>query len=123
MLEDPSITQLQCSGSERKLAHLPFSVEKSSCTLERKAAPKCLTIEIVFFASYSAFLFLQSQRVKLRPERLYLVLKASELFKCLLLNFRQACTCVFLIRGTLWVLDFNILNNSVLLIVFWGTVA
>ena len=77
-----------------------------------------------------SFFFFQTQRVELMPKSSILVSSdystfsqsSSESSRCLFANFRWACTCTFLSRGTLWVLhDFSPLRCSVLLIVILVT--
>src|SRR4029434_397441 len=91
----------------------------------------CLTLGMVFLGSYSAFFPLQTRRVELMLKSLILVSSdrimfsqsSLESFKCPLANFRWPCTCVFLSRGTLRVLQyFNPLRRSVLPMVFLVTV-
>ncbi len=73
---------------------------------------------------------LQTQRVELIPKSSILVSSdhntftqfSSESFRCSLANFRWACTCAFLSRGTLRALqDFSPSRRSVLPIVFLVT--
>ncbi|MBN3303319.1 BMPR2 protein, partial [Amia calva] len=75
--------------------------------------PPCLTVGMVFLGS---FLLLQTRRVELMPKSSILVSSdhntftqfSSESFRCSLANFRRACTCAFLSRGTLRALqDFS----------------
>uniref|UniRef100_A0A673YI32 DENN domain containing 4B n=1 Tax=Salmo trutta TaxID=8032 RepID=A0A673YI32_SALTR len=72
--------------------------------------------------SMAAFLLLQTQRVELMPKSSILVSPdhntftqlSSESFRCSLANFRRACICAFLSRGTLRALqDFSPSRRSV----------
>ena len=93
--------------------------------------PPCFTVGMVFLGLYSAFLFLQTWRVELMPNRSILVSSDHITFsqvssgssRCSLANFRQACTCAFFSRGSLpaWQ-DFNPSQCSVLLMVLFVTV-
>ncbi len=92
--------------------------------------PPCLTVGMVFLGSWAAFLLLQTRRVELMPKSSILVSSnhntftqfSSESFRCSLANFRRACTCAFLSRGTLRALqDFSPSRRSVLPIVFLVT--
>ncbi len=98
--------------------HRPFDAVQLSCPLSRKAPPKhnvCTSMfdgGMVFLGSQAAFFLLQTQR-----DELHQLLASKELdfgltwtqhfhpvqktFKCSLANFRRACTCAFLSRGTL----------------------
>src|SRR4029434_8277970 len=77
--------------------------------------PPCLMVGMVFLGSYSAFAPLQTRRVELMPKSLifvsydHILLSQSSLesFKCPLANFRRPCTCAFLSRATLRVLQYH----------------
>ncbi len=106
--------------SMRSSRPVPLAEKQSQRTM---FPPPCLTVGMVFLGRWSPFLFLQTRRVELMPKRSILVSSdhitfsqaVSESFRCSLANFRQACTCAFLSRGTLRVLqDFNPLRHSVL---------
>ncbi len=110
----PSIVPLmQCSCSVPLTEKHPQSI---------MFPPPCLTVGMVFLGSWVAFLLLQTRRVELMPKSSILVssdhntftLFSSESFICSLANFRRACTCAFLSRGTLQVLqDFSPSRHSV----------
>ncbi len=85
--------------------------------------PPCLTVGMVFLGS---FLLLQTRRVELMPKSCILVLSDHNTFTQFssesLANFRRACTCAFLSRGTLRVLqDSSPSRRGVLPIVFLVT--
>ena len=97
--------------------------------------PPCFTVGMVFLGLYSAFLFLQTRRVKMMPNSAILVSSdhitfsqassssSSSSSRCSLANFRRACTCAFFSRGTLHAQqDFNPSRCSVLLMVLFVTV-
>ena len=93
--------------------------------------PPCFTVGMVFLGLYSAFLFLQTRRVKLMPNSSILVSSDHITFSqassgssgCSLANFSQTCTCAFFSRGTLRTQqDFNPSWCSVLLMVLFVTV-
>ena len=89
MLEDPSTTHFQCShwGKEvvaqnvlvHDLIHPPLDTVTLSCPLSWehpqsiRFPPPCFTVGMVFLGLYSAFLFLQTRRVKLMPNSSILV--------------------------------------------------
>ncbi len=88
--------------------------------------PPCLTVGMVFLGSQAAFLLLQTRRVELMPKSWILVSSDHNTFTQFssesLADFRRACTCAFLSRGTLWTLqDFSPSRRSVLPIVFLVT--
>ncbi len=74
--------------------------------------PLCFTLGMVFLGSKAAFHLLQKWQVESMPKSLNLVSSdhktfiqfSSQSFRCSLANFRRACTCAFLSRGTLWAL-------------------
>ncbi len=87
--------------------------------------PPCLTVGMVLLGSYAAFLLLQTRQVELMIKDSILVSSdhntftqfSSESFRCSLASFRRACTCAFLSRGTLRVLqDFSPSRRSVFLV-------
>ncbi len=112
--------------------HRPFDAVQLSCPLNRKTPqsimfpPPCLTVGMVFLGSWAAFLLLQTRRVELMPKSLILVSSDHNTFTQFssesLANFRRACTCAFLSRGTLRALqNFSPSQRSVLPIVFLVT--
>ncbi len=101
----PSIVPLmQCSCPVPLAAKHPQSI---------MFPPLCFTLGMVFLGSKAAFHLLQKWRVELMPKSLNLVSSdhktfikfSSESFRCSLANFRRACTCAFLSRGTLRALE------------------
>ncbi len=88
--------------------------------------PPCLTVRMVFLGSWAAFLLLQTWRVELMLKSWILVSSDHNTFTQFssesLANFRRACTCAFLSRGTLRALQgFSPSRRSVLPIVFLVT--
>ncbi len=133
MLEYPSTTHFQCPGPERYMTPsiVPFDAVQLSCPLSRKTPPKHNVSTSMFdgdgvLGVIAAFLFLQTRRVELMPKSLILVSSDHNTFTQFssesLANFRRACTCAFLSRGTLQALqDFSPPRRSVLPIVFLVT--
>ncbi len=75
-------------------------------------------VGMVFLGSWAAFLLLQTRRVELMPKSSILVSSDHNTFTQFssesLANFRRACRCAFLSRGTLRVLqDFADLHGVV----------
>ncbi len=91
--------------------HRPFNVVQLSCPLSRKTPPKhkvstsMFDSGMVFLGSQSAFLFLQTRRFELMPKSWILVSSDHNTFTQFssesLANFKWACTCAFLSKGTL----------------------
>ncbi len=92
--------------------HRPFNAVQLSCPLSRKTPPKhkvstsMFDSGMVFLGSQSAFLFLQTRRFELMPKSWILVSSDHNTFTQFssesLSNFKWACTCAFLSKGTLW---------------------
>ncbi len=107
--------------------HLPLNVVKSSCTLSRKTAPKHVSTSVLdcrdgVLGVIVSISLPPNTTSRVDGKELILVSSDhstffqafSESFRCSLANFRWACTCDFLSRGTLRVLqDFNPLRRSV----------
>ncbi len=88
--------------------------------------PPCLKVGMMFLGSQAAFLLLQTHRDELMPKSWILVSSDHNTFTQFssesLANFRRACTCAFLSKGTLRALqDFSPSRRSVLPIVFLVT--
>ncbi len=71
--------------------------------------PPCLTVGVAFLGSYAAFLLLQIQQVEFMQKSWILVSSDHNTFTQFscesLANFSRACTCAFLSRGTLRLLQ------------------
>ncbi len=139
MLEYPSTTHFQCPGRLQCLAltihcpiHRPFDAVQLSCPLSRKTPPKHNVSTSMFDGGDGVLGVIGS--IPPPPNTVSWV-DAKELdfglfwpqhFHPVLLwiiaNFRRACTCAFLSRGTLQALqDFSPSRRSVLPIVFLVT--
>ncbi len=99
-------------------AHRPFDVVQLSCPFSRKAPPKQNVSTSMFNGGDGDLGVIDSIPP---PPNTASWVDAKELnfWSQLLANFRRACTCVFLSRGTLRELqDFSLSRHSVLPIVF-----
>ncbi len=112
--------------------HRPFDAVQLSCPLSRKTPPKHNVSTSMFdggdgvLGFLAAFHHLQTRRVELMPKSWILVSSDHNTFTQFssesLANFRWACTCAFLSRGTMRALqDFSPSRRSVLPIVFLVT--
>ncbi len=103
--------------------HCPFDAVQFSCPLSRKKPPKHNVLTSTFYGGDGVLGVIPPPRVELMPKSSILVSSYHNPFTQFssesLANFRRACACAFVRRGTLRALqDFSPSRCSVLTIVF-----